>query len=126
MTHTKWLARLDVNWRAVRFLAIGYGALSAFNLVFGLPIGYVSIKLLWLLLFLSGPAGILLGLLTTPGSWAIETVSWYVGGTCLLAPLIVLSFHRKALVSTPSIIVAALLWLCTGFFAVCYVLAFAA
>jgi hypothetical protein len=120
------ITRMDINWRAARLIAIGYLALSAFHFVFAIPIGYVSVGVLWFLTFLSGPAGFLFALVTTPASWAMEIVAWYFGATCLLAPFLTLSCHRKVRVSTPSCVVSALLWLATGFLAVCYVFAFAA
>ena len=120
------VARMDINWRAARLIAVGYLALSAFHFVFALPIGYASVGALWFFTFLSGPAGFLFALVTTPGSWTLEIVAWYFGATCLLAPLLTLSCHRKARVSYPSIAVAVLLWLVVGFLAVAYAFAFAA
>ena len=120
----KSLAGLPINWRAARFLAIGYVSLSAFNVVFGLPLVVVSVGLLWLLVFLSGPAGILLGLLTMPG-WAMATIALYCGGACLFAPFLILSCHRDARVSALSCVVAVFLWPFAGFVSVAWVFAFA-
>ena len=117
---------LDVNWRATAVIATCYFALTAFNFLFALPIGYASVHVLALLIFLSGPAGLLPALLTTPESWAMSVLSTYVGATCLLAPCLTLSCHRQARVSVPAIVVTVLLWIVGGVFAVSNVLAFAA
>ena len=120
------VARMDINWRAARFIAIGYLALSAFHFVFALPIGYASVGVLWFFTFLSGPAGFLFAFVTMPERFTMTIAASYFAATCLLAPFLTLSCHRKARVSTPSRVVAALLWLVTGFIAVTYVFAFAA
>ena len=120
------ITRKDINWRAVRFIAMGYLALSAFNFVFALPIATASLAALGLLTFVSGPAGFLFALVTTPASWTMQIAAWYLGATCLLAPFLTLSCRRKTRASTRSRVVAALLWLVTGFLAFCHVFAFAA
>ena|SRR5687767_8018335 len=118
------VARMDINWRAAGLIAIGYLALSAFNFVFALPIANASLGALGFLTFFSGPAGFLFALVTNP--WTVQIVVSYVVATCLLAPFLTLSCHRKARVSTRSRVVAASLWLGAGFFAFCHVFAFAA
>jgi hypothetical protein len=119
------IARMDINWRTARWIAIGYLALSAFNFAFALPIANASLVALGFLAFFSGPAGFLFALVTTP-SLTVGIVAAYFVTTCLLAPFLTLSCHRKASISIRSRVVAASLWLGAGFFAFCYVFAFAA
>lgn len=120
------VASLDINWRAVIWIAIGYLALSAFNFVFALPIAYASLGVLALLTFVSGPAGFLFALVTMPERFMTSVVVTYCVATCLLALFLMLSCHRNARVSKPSSIVAALLWFLSGFIAITHVFAFAA
>ena len=122
----KWLATRDIDWRAARFIAIGYLALTAFVCVLALPIASASLGLSWVLVFLSGPAGMPLALVTTPARFAMTVLSLYIVGICALAPFLTLSCHRNARISVPSRVVAVLLWLVAGFFSVAYVFAFAA
>ena len=122
----KLIARMDINWRTAGWIAIGYLALSAFNFVFALPIVYLPFWPLAFLTLLSGPAGFLFALVTMPERLTMTVVATYFVATCLLAPFLTLSCHRNARVSTRSRVVAASLWLGTGFFAFCYVFAFAA
>ena len=63
------IARMDINWRTARWIAIGYLALSAFNFFFALPIAYASLGVLGFLAFFSGPAGFLLAFVTMPERW---------------------------------------------------------
>ena len=126
MTPMAWVARQDVDWRTARFIALGYLALSAFDFVFALPIARASLGVLALLTFLSGPAGFLFAFVTMPDRWALTIASSYVVTTCLLAPVLALSCHRKPRVSHPSRMVAGLVWPGVGFLAICYVFAYAA
>ena len=119
------IARMDINWRAVTVIATCYFWLTAFNFVFAIPIGYASLRLLYLWIFLSGPAGTLPALQTTPERWAVELIAGYLVATCLLAPFLALSCHRKARVSIPAILATVVLWFVAGVFAVSSVFAFA-
>ena len=121
-----WLARQDINWRAAGFIAIGYLALSAFNYVFALPIAYLPFWPLGFLTFFSGPAGFLFALVTMPQRFIMTVVATYCVATCLLAPFLILDCHRNSRVSTPSRVVAALLWFAAGLIAVTHVFTFAA
>ena len=120
------ITHLDINWRAACSIAIGYLAMSAFNFVFALPIANASLGALAFLTFFSGPAGFLFALVTMPQRFMATVVASYFVATCLLAPFLILSCHRKARVSNRSRVVAASLWLVAGFFAISYVFAFAA
>ena len=120
------VARIDINWRAAGLIAIGYLALSAFNFVFALPIAYLPFGAHAFLTLLSGPAGFLFALVTMPQRFIMTVVATYCVATCLLVPFLILSCHRNARVSTPSRVVAVLLWLAAGFIAVTHVFAFTA
>jgi hypothetical protein len=120
------IARMNINWRTARWIAIGYLALSTFNFMFALPIAYLPFWPLGFLTFLSGPAGFLFALVTMPQRFIMTVVATYCVATCLLAPFLILSCHRKARVSTPSRAAAAGLWFLTGFIAITYAFAFAA
>ena len=126
MKLTRSLARLDINWRAVAVIATCYFWLTAFNFVFALPIGYASHRLLMLWIFLSGPAGILPALQTTPESWAAQLIALYLVATCLVAPFLALSCDRRPRVRIPARVATIILWLVAGIFAVSSVFAFAA
>jgi hypothetical protein len=126
MNPMKWVTSLDIDWRSARFVAIGYLALSAFNFAFAHPIAYASLGALGFLAFFSGPAGFPFAFVTLSDSWTMTIVVSYLVATCLLAPFLALSCHRKIRVSTPSRIVATLLWLVAGLFAVSYTFAYAA
>jgi hypothetical protein len=116
----------DINGRAGLLLAIAYVALSVLALAFGRSLAYASVDAFGLAAFLSGPIGFLLALASTPDTWTIKMVTYYVIGTLLLAPCLALSCHRSARVRGPSAMVAVLVWFATGFFALAACFAFAA
>lgn len=120
------VARMAINWRTAKWIAIGYLALSAFNFVFALPIAYLPFGALAFLTFLSGPAGFLFALVTMPTRFTVTVVATYCVATCLLAPFLILSCHRNTRVSASSSGIAALLWFAAGFIAITYVFAFSA
>jgi hypothetical protein len=111
------LKSVDFNRQAGLFLAGTYLALSVLEFALGRSLLYGSVSAFEFAAFLSGPIGFLLALASTPDSWTMTMLTYYLIGTLLLAPCLVFSCHRRTRVRGTSIAIGVLVWLATGFLA---------
>jgi len=120
------LKRADFDFRISLLLAGAYLVLSVLAFVLGRDLLHASVSAFAHAAFLSGPIGFLLALASTPDSWTMSMLAYYLIGTLLLAPCLVFGCHRSVRVRGASAAMGILVWLATGLFAGAASLAFAA